>query len=200
MAAARRSPRDRKVPKTYRLKSGQGRGRAAHPGHPDGHRDHRGRAGPRRLPRRARRRYPRDARRRHRSRRSARPVTARSERRYVLDTNLYIRAFRDPAANAELQRFHQVFAPFEFLSAVVAQELRAGARSTPARRLLERHVLDPFVRRDRVVTPSARAWHESGDLLADMAVDEGLDVSRVSKAFGNDVLLALSCRKRASCW
>ena len=28
-----------------------------------------------------------------------------------------------------------------------------------------------------------------------MAVDEGLDVSRVSKAFGNDVLLALSCRE-----
>jgi predicted nucleic acid-binding protein len=122
-------------------------------------------------------------------------VTSRSERRYVLDTNLFIRAFRDPAANAELQRFHQVFAPFEFLSAVVAQELRAGAHSTPARRLLERHVLDPFVRRERMVTPSARAWHESGDLLAGMAVDEGLDVSRVSKAFGNDVLLALSCRE-----
>lgn len=122
-------------------------------------------------------------------------MTSRSERRYVLDTNLFIRAFRDPAANEELQRFHQLFAPFEFLSAVVAQELRAGARSTPARRLLERQVLEPFVRRDRVVTPSARAWHESGDLLADMAVDEGLDVSRVSKAFGNDVLLALSCRE-----
>lgn len=122
-------------------------------------------------------------------------MTSRSERRYVLDTNLFIRAFRDPAANEEFQRFHQLFAPFEFLSAVVAQELRAGARSTPARRLLERQVLEPFVRRDRVVTPSARAWHESGDLLADMAVDEGLDVSRVSKAFGNDVLVALSCRE-----
>jgi hypothetical protein len=46
-----------------------------------------------------------------------------------------------------------------------------------------------------VVTPSARAWHESGDLLADLATEEGLEVSRVSKAFGNDVLLALSCRE-----
>lgn len=124
-------------------------------------------------------------------------MTSRVERRYVLDANLFIRASRDPGANAELQRFHQVFAPFEFLSAVVAQELRAGARSPAARRLLERHVLDPFLRRDRVVTPSARAWHESGNLLADMAVEEGLDVSRVSKAFGNDVLLALSCREAA---
>ncbi len=122
-------------------------------------------------------------------------MTARAERKYLLDTNLFIRAFRDGGANAELQRFHQVFAPFEFLSAVVAQELRAGARSAAARRLLERHVLDPFDRRDRVVTPSARAWHESGDLLAELATEEGLDVSRVSKAFGNDVLLALSCRE-----
>lgn len=56
-------------------------------------------------------------------------------------------------------------------------------------------MLDPFVRRDRVVTPSSRAWHESGDLLAGMAADEGLEVSRVSKALGNDVLLALSCRE-----
>ena len=122
-------------------------------------------------------------------------MTSRLERRYVLDTNLFIRASCDPDANAALQRFHQVFAPFEFLSAVVAQELRAGARSHAARRLLERHVLDPFVRRDRVVTPSARAWHDSGDLLADLAVEEGLEVRRVSKAFGNDVLLALSCRE-----
>lgn len=118
-----------------------------------------------------------------------------AERKYALDTNVFIRAFRDQGANAELQRFHQVFAPFEYLSAVVAQELRAGARSAPARHLLERHVLDVFARRDRVVTPSTRAWHRSGDLLARLGREEGLDVSRLSKAFGNDVLLALSCRE-----
>jgi predicted nucleic acid-binding protein len=77
-------------------------------------------------------------------------VSPAVERKYVLDTNLFIRAFREPGANAELQRFHEVFAPFEYLSAVVAQELRAGARSTAARRLLERHVLSVFARRDRV--------------------------------------------------
>jgi predicted nucleic acid-binding protein len=112
-----------------------------------------------------------------------------------LDTNLFIRAFRDPEANAELQRFHQLFAPFEYLSSVVAQELRAGARSVADRRALERHVLDLYVRRERVVTPSARAWHDSGDLLATLVHEEGLELARVSKAFGNDVLLALSCRE-----
>jgi predicted nucleic acid-binding protein len=118
-----------------------------------------------------------------------------AERKYVLDTNLFIRAFRDPGANATLQQFHQLFAPFEYLSAVVAQELRAGARSPADRRKLERHVLDLYIRRGRMITPSARAWEESGDLLATLARDDGLELARVSKAFGNDVLLALSCRE-----
>jgi predicted nucleic acid-binding protein len=122
-------------------------------------------------------------------------VSPRAERKYILDANLFIRAFREPAANAELQRFHQLFAPFEYLSAVVAQELRAGARGAEDRRRLERHVLDPFTRRGRVVTPSTRAWHDSGDLLAELARQEGLEIARLSKTFGNDVLLALSCRE-----
>jgi len=122
-------------------------------------------------------------------------VSPTAERKYVLDTNLFIQAFRDPAANAALQRFHQAFAPFEYLSVVVVQELRAGARSVVDRRALERHVLEPYVRRGRLVTPSARAWQDSGDILADLALREGLELPRVSKAFGNDLLLALSCRE-----
>lgn len=118
-----------------------------------------------------------------------------AERKYVLDTNLFVRAFREEAANGELQRFHQLFAPFEYLSAVVAQELRAGTRSAAARRQLERHVLDLYARRARVVTPSTQAWHDSGDLLAELARVEGLEAGRLSKAFGNDVLLAISCRE-----
>jgi predicted nucleic acid-binding protein len=123
-------------------------------------------------------------------------VSPAAERRYVLDTNLFIRAFREEAANAELQRFHRLFAPFEFLSAIVAQELRAGARSGAARRQLERNVLDLYARRGRVVTPSTQAWHDSGDLLADLARREGLEIAGNSKAFGNDLLLALSCREQ----
>jgi len=116
-------------------------------------------------------------------------------RKYALDTNLFIRAFREPTANAELQRFHLLFAPFEFLSAVVAQELIAGTRTKTDLRKLERHVLNVFVRRGRIVTPSARAWTQSGTVLSELVRREGLELRRVSKAFGNDVLLALSCRE-----
>jgi predicted nucleic acid-binding protein len=118
-----------------------------------------------------------------------------ASRKYVLDTQLFIDAFRDPAANDALQRFHASFAPFEYLSAVVAQELRAGVTGARERQSLERHVLEVFARVNRIITPSVDAWHRSGDLLADMAREEGLEVARTSKAFGNDILLALSCRE-----
>lgn len=119
----------------------------------------------------------------------------RTTRKYVLDTQLFIDAFRDQTANEALQRFHRAFAPFEYLSVVVAQELRAGVGRLQDRKALERHVLSVFERSGRTFAPSASAWHRSGDLLSDMARKEGLEIARVSKSFANDVLLALSCRE-----
>jgi predicted nucleic acid-binding protein len=116
-------------------------------------------------------------------------------KKYVLDTPLFIKAFRDPEANARLEEFHRARAPFEYLSVVVAQELRAGTRQPADRRTLERHVLGIYERAGRAITPSATAWHRSGDVLAAMRRDEGLELARLSKAFANDVLLALSCRE-----
>ena len=116
-------------------------------------------------------------------------------RKYVLDTQLFIKGFRDRAANEALQHFHRLFAPFEYLSVIVVQELRSGIRRPRDRRALERHVLNVFERANRTITPSADAWHQSGDLLAEMARREGLEIARVPKAFANDILLALSCRE-----
>lgn len=119
----------------------------------------------------------------------------RTARKYVLDTQLFINAFRDPVANEELQRFHRAFSPFEHLSVIVAQELRAGVKRPTDLKVLERNVLRIYERAGRTITPSADAWHRSGDLLAEMARQGGLEIARVSKAFGNDVLLALSCHE-----
>jgi predicted nucleic acid-binding protein len=122
-------------------------------------------------------------------------VTGSVLRKYVLDTNLFIDGFRDARANAALQRFHLLFAPFEYLSAVVSQELLAGASSSADRRKLERHVLGVYARRGRILTPSQRTWERSGMVLGELARREGLELRRLSKAFGNDILLALSCRE-----
>jgi predicted nucleic acid-binding protein len=119
----------------------------------------------------------------------------RPPRKYVLDTQLFIQAFRDRNANEALQEFHRAFAPFEYLSVIVAQELRAGIKRPLDRKALEKNVLRVFARANRTITPSADAWHRSGDLLSEMARKEGLEIVRVSKAFANDALLALSCRE-----
>jgi predicted nucleic acid-binding protein len=115
--------------------------------------------------------------------------------KYVLDTHLFINAFRDPVANEALQRFHRAFSPFEHFSVIVAQELRAGMKQPRDRKALERNVLRVFERASRTITPSTDAWHRSGDLLSEMAKQDGLEIARVSKAFANDILLALSCRE-----
>jgi predicted nucleic acid-binding protein len=97
----------------------------------------------------------------------------RTSRKYVLDTQLFIHGFRDRAANEALQQFHRVFAPFEYLSVIVAQELRSGVQRPEDRKALERHVLNIFERANRTITPSTDAWHRSGDLLAQIARKEG---------------------------
>jgi predicted nucleic acid-binding protein len=73
--------------------------------------------------------------------------------------------------------------------------LRAGVRQPSDRKALERNVLRVFERARRTITPSPDAWHRSGDVLAELAKQEGLEIARVSKAFANDILLALSCRE-----
>lgn len=122
-------------------------------------------------------------------------MSGRRAPKYVVDTQLFINAFRDRAAKEALENFHHGFAPFEYLSVVVAQELRAGVRQPADRKALERHLLSVFERASRVITPSTGAWHRSGDVLAAMVRQEGLELARVSKAFSNDILLAVSCRE-----
>lgn len=120
---------------------------------------------------------------------------SRRSPKFVLDTHLFIDAFRDRAGEDALLKFHYGFAPFEYLSVIVAQELRAGIKGPDDRKALERNVLTLFERTNRIIAPSADAWHRSGDVLAAMAAEEGLELARLSKAFGNDILLAISCRE-----
>ena len=119
---------------------------------------------------------------------------SRTPRRYALDTNLFIDAARDDAENAALERFHAAHAPFMFLSAVVVQELRAGVRAEDAA-ALDRHMIAPFERRARVVTPTFAAWKQSGEVLRRLVAQDGLELAKVRKSLVNDILLALSCRE-----
>lgn len=116
-------------------------------------------------------------------------------RKYVLDTNCYIDASHDPEVLSQLTQFSNWSAPGLFMSSVVASELRAGAGSAKARKKLEEGVLEPFVRRRRVLTPTAAAWDALGLTLATLREKGGLQLARVRRSFTLDILLAYSCRQ-----
>jgi predicted nucleic acid-binding protein len=113
-------------------------------------------------------------------------------RRYTVDTNLYVDALRTEGGKAALNAFHAAYAPFEHLTAIVAQELRAGVRG-PAAGKLESMILAPFERRGRVLAPSYAAWKEAGRVLSELIAPR--EWGAVSRSFVNDVLLAMTCRE-----
>ena len=111
-------------------------------------------------------------------------------RKYALDTNVFIDAFRSETHAEALVAFHERFAPFEYLSVLVALELRAGARTAEAAARLQKHVFDVYERRGRVFMPGRGAWLAAANALASLrGVESG------SRSFYNDVLLAASCRE-----
>ena len=120
---------------------------------------------------------------------------AKQDRKYTLDTNVFIRSFRDKSESDAIQRFHRVFTPFEYLSSVVVHELYAGVVNARARRSLERHVLDPFRRRGRIFTPSASAWKHAGEVLSALRRADSVDLKRMRRSFAMGILLAISCRE-----
>lgn len=116
--------------------------------------------------------------------------------KYALDTNVFIDAFRDAAAEASLLAFLDRALPYTFLSAVVMQELEAGARTPEQARELERSVFRPFLRRHRVFAPTATAFVTSGRVIAAVAAREGWQAIHDNPSLLNDALLAASCRER----
>ena len=118
--------------------------------------------------------------------------------KFVLDTNVFVDAFRDETFAEALTAFLEQALPTTFLSAVVVQELAAGARTREQVRALELSVLRPFERRGRVFAPSALAFRTSGRLLAELAAREGWGAIHANPSLANDALLAASCREHGS--
>ena len=116
--------------------------------------------------------------------------------KYTLDTNIFIDGFRSEEAQAEVFAFLNRALPFTYLSAVVMQELAAGARSADAARDVQRGVFDPFERRRRVFAPSSAAFAESGRVLAAVAAKEGWPLLDEQPSLLNDALIAASCREQ----
>jgi predicted nucleic acid-binding protein len=116
--------------------------------------------------------------------------------KFTLDTNIFIDGFRSEEAQAEVFAFLNRALPFTYLSAVVMQELAAGARTSEAAHDVQRGVFDPFERRRRVFAPSSAAFAESGRVLAAVAAIEGWQLLDEKPSLLNDALIAASCREQ----
>ncbi len=116
--------------------------------------------------------------------------------KYAFDTNIFIDGFRSEAAQAEIFAFLNRALPFTYLSAVVMQELAAGARTPGTARHVQQRVFQPFERRKRVFAPSAAAFVKSGRVLAAVAGREGWQLLDENPSLLNDALIATSCREQ----
>lgn len=116
--------------------------------------------------------------------------------KYAIDTNVYIDSFGNPAKAEALKAFIYAHLATTYLSAVVVQELRAGARTPAAATALQNEVFAPFERRGRVFVPSSAAFKDCGRVLADLITKDGLAYADTRRALVNDVLLATSCREQ----
>jgi len=116
-------------------------------------------------------------------------------RKFVLDTNLYIGAIRDPDKAAVLDAFLERNAPVTFMSAVVMQELRAGAVTDAAARALDRGIFAAFERRGRMLGVSVNIFRDCGRLLASLFRQDGVAFRERPRSLVNDILIAGSCRE-----
>jgi predicted nucleic acid-binding protein len=116
--------------------------------------------------------------------------------KYTFDTGIFIDGFRSEEAQAEVFAFLDRALPFTYLSAVVMQELTAGARNALTTRALRKGVIEPFERRRRVFAPSITAFAESGRVVASVASREGWQPLDENPSLLNDALIAASCREQ----
>ena len=113
---------------------------------------------------------------------------------YALDTNVYIEALRNAGRLARLKKFLLRAGARVRFSAVVALELRAGARARVQEKAVD-DLLAPYAEREQIVVPTFRAYVEAGRVLAALSVRERVALGSAPPSLRNDALLAASCRE-----
>ena len=108
----------------------------------------------------------------------------------VLDTNVYLDAYRDAGLARRLAAHAEERKTVVGLSSVVVAELLAGVRSTAERRRLLRETVET-VELANVVTPTDVDWMDAGDALQRL----GGDAVTKGRSFWNDLLIATSCAR-----
>lgn len=83
--------------------------------------------------------------------------------------------------------------PLTYLSAVVVEELYAGAFDNTSIKLLDK-MYETFESLGRLITPAAPDWQKAGKVVAALAKKYGFENMFLSRLV-NDVLISLSARR-----
>lgn len=113
--------------------------------------------------------------------------------KYLLDTNVYLGAFRSEHRKAQFRQTFFPLLPATFLSSVVAYELYVNAQDRRSRSLTKEFIR-PMERTGRVVAPAFDDWVEASAIVTGI---EQKDRGWRSKlpAILNDILIALCARR-----
>jgi predicted nucleic acid-binding protein len=114
---------------------------------------------------------------------------------HLIDSNVYIHAFRDLAFGQSLRVFHQKHLARVVLSAVVVHELLVGAGDLTIKRSLQRWLIEPFRTRQRLHVPASQTWNMAADIDRRLRRNKNMHSKLQSRSFGNDMLIAASARE-----
>lgn len=113
--------------------------------------------------------------------------------KYLLDTNIYLGAFRSEEKQAQFRRVFFPLLPTTYLSAIVAYELHVNAQNSHTR-VLVREFIQPMERTGRVVAPTFDDWIEASEIVAAIEAKGRAWRSKLP-ALLNDILIALCARR-----
>jgi predicted nucleic acid-binding protein len=113
--------------------------------------------------------------------------------KYLLDTNVYLEAFRSEEKKAQFRKTFFPLLPATSLSAVVAYELHVNAQDSRTRTLLH-ELTGPLARTGRLVTPDFNDWIEASQIVTAIGEKDRGWRSKLP-ALLNDVLIALCARR-----
>ncbi len=109
----------------------------------------------------------------------------------VLDTSIYIPFINQGIAHPTIE-IHQG-RPLIYMSAVVMEELYAGAFDVPSVKLLDK-MHDTFSSMNRLIIPDAMDWQKTGKVVAQLGQKYGFEEMFLSR-ITNDILIAATARK-----
>lgn len=115
--------------------------------------------------------------------------------RYVLDTQHFIDVLKNRPEAADVLAFLRAFVGAVDFHAVVGAELLFGAHGRGEPAAIRQRLIDRF-KPHRVIVPDAADIFAAGDVIRTLAEERGPHPELERRNFWNDVLIAVSCRRR----